>query len=311
MNILKTASYRTTPITRAALDIAGTQHAGIALGLTPLVLGISVAAFTVFAATETGLAIVRELKRRQRLREKLPDSPSLRGAPAPAELAADIETRPRTLLVRLRLGSRLADLEPTLDNSTLGFRKLGNGQKRIKSRAPGMKGWLADRRIPGSYSTLVRYKKLAQRLRQLLSLDDRLPLEWLLPDALSDRELPSDLRGQYAIARRRLGRLLRTHWNFARLKKHVEEKLGIPPLLSARRARYGGGQVRRISRRSKQGDNAASSVPRPSHPDLVDATKRELIGFLREKELSPKLARLRDQAMSWLRTVHAGQPAAR
>ena len=290
MNILQKASSRTTPITRAALDIAGNQHAGIALGLTPLVLGISVAAFTVFAATETGLAIVRELKRRQRLREKLPDSPSLRGAPTPAELSADIEAQPRTLLVRLRLGSRLADLEPTLDNSILGFKKLGNGQKRIKSRAPGMKGWLSDRRIPGNYSTLVRYKKLAQRLRQLLSLDDRLPLEWLLPDITPDCTFPQDLRTQYTTARRRLARLLHAHWNFSRLKKHVEEKLGIQPLLSTRRPR----RIRTSSVRS---------AAFPPHPDLVDATKRELIRFLREKNPSLKLTRLREQALAWLRTA--------
>ena len=305
MNILETASSRTTPITRAALDAAATQHPGIALGLVPLVLGVSVAAFTVFAATETGLAIVRELKRRQRLREKLPESPSLRGAPTPAELTSDIETQPRTLQVRLRLGSRLADLEPTLDTSTLGFKKLGNGQKRFKSRAPGMKGWLADRRIPGNYSTLVRYKKLAQRLRQLLSLDDRLPLEWLLPDATIDHELPPDLRSQYATARRRLARILRDHWNYTRLKRHVEEKLGIPQLLGARRARVHGERGRSTRRRPKHRMPVSVTQSPPPCTARVDATKRELIGFLREKELSPKLAKLREQALDWLRSAPA------
>ena len=305
MNILKTASSRTAPITRAGLSIAGTQNPGIALGLVPLVLGVSVAAFTVFAATETGLAIVRELKRRQRLREKLPESPSLRGAPTPAELAADIGTQPRTLVVRLRLGSRLADLEPTLDTSMRGFKKLGNGQKRFKSHAPGMKGWLADHRIPGNYSTLVRYKKLAQRLRQLLDLDDRLPLEWLLPDTPSDHDLPADLRDPCATARRRLARLLREHWNFSRLQKHVEAKLGIPQLLSARRARA-------ADRRPSHARRAKGAFPTPPptpHPDRVDATKHELIGFLRETELAPKLSRLREEALAWLRTAPAEHPA--
>ena len=295
MNILKTASSRTTPITRAGLAIAGSQNPGIALGLVPLVLGISVAAFTVFAATETGLAIVRELKRRQRLREKLPESPSLRGAPTPAELAADIGIQPRTLVVRLRLGSRLADLEPTLDHSKLGFKKLGNGQKRIQSRARGMKGWLADRRIPANYSTLVRYKKLAQRLRQLLALDDRLPLEWLLPEATPDHAISTDLREPYTTARRHLARLLRNHWNFSRLQKHVEAKLGIPQLLSSRRARAP--QERHTRHQGR------ALPPPPPRSDIVDATKHELIGFLREKDLSPKLSRLRAQAIDWLRSA--------
>ncbi len=309
MDILKTASSRTTPITRAALDIAGSQHPGVALGLVPLVLGVSVAAFTVFAATETGLAIVRELKRRQRLREKLPESPSLRGAPTPAELTSDLETRPRTLRVRLRLGSRLADLEPTLDTSTLGFKKLGNGQKRFKSRAPGMKGWLADRRIPGNYSTLVRYKKLAQRLRQLLALDDRLPLEWLLPGGTPDHDLPADLRGQYATARRRLARILRDHWNYTRLKKHVEEKLGMPQLLGARRARVRDVRGRSTVHRSRHVNSGSVPPFPPPCTARVEATKRELIGFLREKDLSPKLAKLRGEALDWLRSAPSdGEP---
>ena len=290
MDILKTASSRTTPVTKGALSVAASQRPGIALGLVPLVLGVSLAAFAVFATTETGLAIVRELKRRQRLREKLPDSPSLRGAPTPAELAADIGTVPRTLHVRLRLGSRLADLEPTLDASTIGFRKLRNGQKRIRSRAPGMKGWLADRRVPANYSTLVRYKKLAQRLRQLLALDDRLPLEWLLPGATPERPIPPELLASYTTARRRLARLLRDHWNFARLKACVEAKLDIPQLLSARR--------------SKRRPRAQSTLPPPC-PERVDATKRELIRFLREKELPPKHMRLREQALAWLRSAPA------
>ena len=264
----------------------------------PFVLAIGTASFTAYLATETGRAILGELRRRRRLREKRPDSPSLRGAPTPEELEADAALSPRTLAIRLRMGSRLADLEPTLD-AGIAHKTLPNGQKRIRSRGPGLKGWLADRRVTVNYSTLVRYKKLVQRLRQLLALDDRLPLEWLLPGAVPSHPVPPDLQTQYQTARRRLARLLRDHWNFSRLQRYVEDKLGIPRLLSVRRApapapdRWGGKPRR-----------AARPVRRPPpQPARVEATKRELLRFLREPSLAPPLAHLRNKVLHWLRTL--------
>ncbi|MBR4188516.1 MAG: hypothetical protein IKQ55_00965 [Kiritimatiellae bacterium] len=301
MNILKSATRETASFLREIEE-------GPALGpsyafpvTAALVLAVGTAAFTAYLATATGRAILGELRRRQRLREKRPDAPSLRGAPTPEELEADGAIAPRTLAIRLRLGSRLADLEPTLD-SGISCKTLKNGQKRIKARAPGLKGWLSDRRVSINYSTLVRYKKLAQRLRQLLALDDRLPLEWLLPGTAPDIPLPADLRSQYVSAHRRLAKLLREHGNYTRLSRHVAAKLGIPPLLAARRtarrAAQGGGRRRR--------GGARRTPPAPS-PERVDATKRELLRFLREPARTAPLARLRDQALQWLRT--AGGPA--
>ncbi len=272
----------------------------------PVALAVGVGVFTAYLATATGRAILAELKRRRRLREKLPASPSLRGSPTPDELEDLGALAPRTLAVRLRLGSRLADLEPTL-SARIECRTLRNGQKRIKNRAPGLKGWLSDRRVTLNYSTLVRYKKLAQRLRQLLALDDRLPLEWLLPDTPHPIEIPSDLRGQYTAGKRRLARLMREHCNFSRLSRHVEEKLGIPQLLALRRARvrerrdrWADRQIRRLQR-----SGAAARAKTPPRiagatPERLEATKREFIRFLRDKDLPAPLEHLRRKALHWL-----------
>jgi hypothetical protein len=277
--------------------------------VAPIVLAVAAATFGAYLATETGRAILGELRRRQRLREKRPDSPSLRGSPTPEGLEADAALVPRTLAIRLRLGSRLADLEPTL-SSGISCKSLKNGQKRIQSRAPGLKGWLSDRHVTVNYSTLVRYKKLAQRLRQLLALDDRLPLEWLLPDMSPSMEIPSDLHGQYAAGKERLARLMREHRNFSRLSRHVEEKLGIPQLLAVRRARVRERQDRWANRRIRRLQCSSTTVHAKcqlrvtgSTPERVEATKREFLRFLRDKNLPAPLEHLRRKALHWLGTL--------
>ena len=114
MNLLLRAARKTQPV----YDIASGLFTGpgaIGLAFLPLVLGVTTTAFLGFVATETGRAILDEVRRRGRPAAPRPAAPSLRGAPTAAELASDCETSPRTLAVRLRLGSRLADLEPTLE----------------------------------------------------------------------------------------------------------------------------------------------------------------------------------------------------
>ena len=275
--ILRNASRATQPV----YDIVSGLFTGpgaIGLAFLPLVVGVTTTAFLGFVATETGRAILDEIRRRGRPAAPRPAAPSLRGAPTAAELAADCGTSPRTLAVRLRLGSRLADLEPTLDRGL--ERKTG----RIRGRAPGMKGYIAAARLSVSYRTLMRYKLLANRLRQLLVLDPRLPLEWLLPGTVPDRELPADLQSPYHAARRRLARLLRDHRNFDRLRKHVDAKLGIPELLTVRRAES-----------AARGDYAVTATP-----DRIGAARRAFARFLCERGLPRKPAACRGPFPAWL-----------
>ncbi len=276
-DILRNASASTQSVFDAAFSPFRGGNGAIGLAFLPAVLGVTAAAFVGFVATETGAAILGELRRRGRLRAPHPESPSLRGTPTAAELKADCGISPRTLRVRLRLGSRLADLEPTLDSGN-HYRESPTGAKRIQSRGRGLRGYLADNRIPVSYSTLMRYRRLALRLRQLLRLDARLPLEWLLPGEAPDRPLPAVLRAPYAAARHRLARLLRDHRSFDRLRKHVDAKLGIPDLLPLRR-----------------GKRAT-----PATPERLDSTMRAFARFAAEKDLPPGLAVHRDRFARWL-----------
>ena len=291
-----------TPVLRKTDSVAReTLHAlpsdgRLVLVDTAVVLAVTATAFTAFLVTETGAAILDELHRRHRLRIPRPESPSLRGTPAPQEITAACAATPRKLLERLRLGSLLADLDPTLDR-TLAYRELPNGAKRIRARGGGLKAYLSDNRITTPYSTLMRYKLLATRLRQHLTLDARLPLEWLLPHSSPDRDLPSDLCSQYWTARRRLTRLLRENPNFTRLRKHVDAKLGIPELLRARRNT----REEKARRRRLHTEIRGTTRHMTIDPGRIEATRLALAAFLQDKTLSPKLSRLRDAAIRWLR----------
>ena len=276
-DILRNAASHTQTVFDAAFSPFRGGNGALGLAFLPAVLGVTASAFVGFVATGTGAAILGELRRRGRLRAPHPESPSLRGAPTAEELKADCGISPRTLRVRLRMGSRLADLEPTLDSGNR-YTESPTGAKRIKSRGRGMRGYLADNRIAVSYSTLMRYRRLALRLRQLLQLDARLPLEWILPGEAPERPLPADLRTQYATARRRLSRILRNHRNFDRLRKHVDTELGIPDLLSVRRGKH------------------AVAAP----PTRLDSTMRAFARFAAEKDMPPGLAIHRDRYVRWL-----------
>ncbi|MBR4252826.1 MAG: hypothetical protein IKQ15_11115 [Kiritimatiellae bacterium] len=304
-DILRNASDRTQSVFDAAYSPFRGGNGALGLAFMPAVLGVTAAAFVGFLATETGAAILGELRRRGRLRAPHPASPSLRGTPTAEELKADCAVSPRTLAVRLRLGSRLADLEPTLDSGNR-YRESPSGARRIQSRGRGLRGYLADHRIPGSYSTLMRYRLLALRLRQLLRLDARIPLEWLLPGEFPDRPLPAGLQVPCSTARRRLARLLRDHWNFDRLRKHVDAKLGIPELLTVRRtARQKKDAARTRRRLAGQKPRHCPSVVLGDYtvtatPSRLDSTMRAFARFLEERDLPRKLAAHRDRFARWL-----------
>lgn len=302
--ILSTAIHATAPVAKGAAALFFDRHmhpATVPLAATATA-AVTTLAFTTFLATATGRTILGALRNRARETApppSLPATPSLRGAPSPEELTDDCLACPRTLWLRLRLGSRLADLAPTLD-STPRYNTTKTGARRIASRGPGFKGWLAANRIPATYGTLLRYRRLATRLRRHLDLDERIPLEWLLPGNSPIQPIPRDLQPQCAAAKRRLSRLLRTHRNFSRLQKYVDEALGIPRLLRVRCTKTAA-----ISRRHGR---AAPKLPPllvaaayaiDLEETLVENTKREFIRFLNAPSLPPKLDRLRHHALDW------------
>lgn len=270
-----------------------------------LLMAITPPILAAFAVTEVGAWAIGELGRQVRIREKRPASPSLRGSPTAKELARDWSAQPRTIETALRLGSRLADLDPTLDHSLV--RKVdAAGRLVIRARTGGMKGWLKDHRIPVGYSTAMRYKKLAQRLRQVLSLDDRLPLEWVMSGVPADHPLPADLTAPCAAASRRLAKLLRENRTLAALTRAVEKALGIVRLVAVRKA-----PVRRRPYGLKKRKTPSFSVISRGRSATVDdarleATRTAMGQLLAAKNLAGPALHLRNRIAHWLSGVAAG-----
>lgn len=92
----------------------------------------------------------------------------------------------------VRLGALLLNLECFVDNSLIFDPTCPN--PRIKGRRGGIRAWIARfcPELSGHYKTLMRYRALAQRLRQAIELPDPLPLSFLLsgqPDKCPDTHI--------------------------------------------------------------------------------------------------------------------------
>ena len=270
---------------------------GLDLLVTPAVC-------TAFALTEVGHHFFRELQRWRRIREKRPASPSLRGTPKPRELADDWDAAPRSLATCLRLGSRLTDLEPTLDSSLI-YKTLPNGRKHIVARHGGVKGWLRDHRVPVRYNTVMRYKKLAQRLRQILALDDRIPLEWLLSGIPDGHTLPAGLTVPFETARRRLGHLLKENPTLVSLSRLAERKLGIQRLVCVRRCSRRSRRSLERSRKSKSFSVISQNHSVAVGGERVEATIEALKSLLGTRHLAGPALHLRNRARHWLASLDA------
>jgi hypothetical protein len=281
-------------------------------GTTPFqqqaVLGVDLlvtpAVCAAFALTEVGKHFFRELQRWRRIREKRPASPSLRGTPTPDELADDWTQAPRSLPTCLRLGSRLADLEPTLDNSLI-YKTLPNGRKHIAARKGGVKGWLRDHRVPVRYNTVMRYKKLAQRLRQVLVLDDRIPLEWLLTGLPPGQTLSAGLTTSFETARRHIQRILRDNPTLAALTRLVEKKLGIQRLVSVRRRPRRGRQTFENPKKTKELSVISRTHSVSADGMRTEATKHALKQLLGTRHPAGGALHLQNRALRWLSSLRS------
>lgn len=270
----------------------------------PILAAVTPAVFATFALGEVGMWVLGEIGRQMRIREKRPDSPSLRGKPTPAELEKEWAAEPRSLGTCLRLGSRLADLDPTLDRS-LQYTTLPSGKKLIRSRKGGMKGWLADHRVNIGYSTAMRYKKLVQRLRQVLGLAERLPLEWVMDGVPADRHLPEGLEASFAAARRQLVGLLRENRSLADLTRLVDRKLGIERLVVVRKMRPGRRGLHGKSRKQRTFSVISQHHRANISPARLDATKKAMVRILEaENPVGPAL-HLQNRLKAWLGGVGA------
>jgi hypothetical protein len=189
--------------------------------LSPVVFGLLLA--------QRGVrALVRRILYASRQRESAP-APSLRGAPDRKDIDSAWEKRPRTMQDALRLGSRLLDLEPTVDNSRVWKENPQTGRREVVFRHAGIKGWL-QRNCPAvPYSTAMRYKKLASRLRTVCGAPGNVPLEWLLPDSPMPPAEGLDIKTLATIekGRRTMGKILAEAKSLRGLDRVVEREMNL------------------------------------------------------------------------------------
>ncbi len=279
--------------------------------LFPLGLAAFTGAVALHLAFYGGKTLLGRIRRHVSPPEPLPPAApqapaSLRGIPTPEDIEDIWDLDPRTLCGRLRIGSRLADLEPTLD-SRFVFKKTRNGSRRIVARQPGLKGWMKKHVPSVKYSTAMHYKKLATRLRQLIGLDPSIPLEWLLPDNEEDLSSLSGTDRQAADqARAKLARLLADNPKVTHLVRAVESKLGIMRMVTIRRIqppRPGRGRRRKpmenqenplISRVSRAG--LAFTADERRSRAFWDAVRR----ILGERNPDSATRRLQSDIRDWL-----------
>ena len=244
--------------------------------LSPVVFGLLLA--------QRGVrALVRRILYSSRQREAAP-APSLRGAPDRKDIDSAWEKRPRTMQDALRLGSRLLDLEPTVDNSRVWKENPHTGRREVVFRHAGIKGWL-QRNCPAvPYSTAMRYKKLASRLRTLCGAPGNIPLEWLLPESpmppaegLDTKTLSTIEKGRVKLGKilgeakslRGLDRVVETRMNLVRLPGKKKEITVISHDKGVAKGKKGG-------KRGKKGLTVAEEVEKERRERLLAAMQQAI-----------------------------------
>ena len=122
----------------------------------------------------------REVERRRQLaieRRKINRRRTLSPMPTPEELLKAWDERKSSREAMIRLGGMIHDLECYVDN----YLKIDEFGK-VVGRNRGIRGWLRDNmpELSAKYKTLMRYKALAVRLRQVTETKDPKPTSELL-----------------------------------------------------------------------------------------------------------------------------------
>ena len=119
-------------------------------------------------------AVRRQLLKTRKASTRLP--------PTPKALEAAWAKSRRSLEWKLRLGSMLEDLEPSVDQSYIR-----DDDGAVVGREPGIRGWLMEHCVEvfDHYKTAMGYKALAHRFRLAIDLPEPFTLEDVI-DALSE-----------------------------------------------------------------------------------------------------------------------------
>ena len=262
---------------------------------------LSPALFGLLLARRGVRALVRKILRDSRCRETVP-SPSLRGAPIKEDIDSVWAETPRTMLSALRLGSRLLDLEPTVDNSRVWKEDPLTGKRTVVFRHAGIKGWLQEH-CPGvQYNTAMRYKKLASRLRTVCGVAGNIPFEWLLPDAAVPTEgLDAKTRASIEKGKAELEKILAEAKSLRALDRVVEERMnlvGLPRkgkeisvisqgnmasrVNTARKSKLGAGKAGESALETANGRRRGRTKGRTLAAEALDARKERLLSALRQ-----------------------------
>ena len=209
--------------------------------------------FSLMLAQRGARALMARILRAVQKRETAP-SPSLRGTPDSDDIDTAWRIVPRTIQDALRIGSRLLDLEPTVDNSFVWKENSRSGRREIVARHAGIKGWLQLHCPTVQYKTAMRYKKLASRLRTICGVPGNVPLEWLLPDTpvppsdgLNDQTLSIIEKG-----RKELSEILSETTSLRGLDRLAAQRMDIVKI--PRKSR----EISLISQKAKTGKSRAS-----------------------------------------------------
>ena len=113
---------------------------------------------------------------RRRIRRRQTNAP----CPSPADLLAQFDHAKDSPREMVRFGSLLEDLECYVDNS-LRFDESGD----IVGREGGIRGWLRENcpELSARYKTVMRYKALAKRFKQLVDIRDPVSAAAVLEDS--------------------------------------------------------------------------------------------------------------------------------
>ena len=133
--------------------------------------------------------------------------------PTPAALEARWHrTRRKSLQEALRLGAMLMQIADTT-STTIQLDKNG----KLAGRGAGLKGWLQAYCPSIPYPTAMRYKRMAERLLMLLSIEGKgagVAMDWVLPKASQPSprtQIPGKAGREIAQIQACVGKLLEFH----------------------------------------------------------------------------------------------------
>ena len=193
---------------------------------------VSPAEWALSAAARLVCAAAKELHRAYRAR-RTDEVASVLGAPTAAEIAAAWTPAPRSVRQALVIGAKLVNLSALHPIRTLR----ASDNKSVAGRTGGLRPFFAESLPSLPYSTAMRYKLLANRLRQALSIPAPIPLEWLLVDT-PPTTLTQDASFLSIIPslRRQVVSFLSPHRTQASLSRALSQKLGLAPCPFSRRS---------------------------------------------------------------------------